>query len=329
MKFVVIGLGSMGKRRIRLLLKQFKPACLCGTDISEEKRAQVRALFGIATYANYETAIAWEHPDAALICTSPLSHGEIIRRCIARGLHIFSEINLVSEQYDAIIAAAKKQQVQLFLSSTQLYRKEIQTIADIVSKQGKPVNYRYHVGQYLLDWHPWENDKDFFVWDKRTDGCREIFAIELPWLIRTFGEIANFMVVKDKMSDLEIDYPDNYFLILQHEGGSKGVFIADVLTRKAQQTLLVYSDSLYLTWEGTPESLCRYDTTKKESESIATYDIVERKNGYTQNNIENAYEAELSAFLMMIAGEKDHVHYSFEEDLHTLKLIDRIEGMPS
>lgn len=329
MKFLVIGLGSMGKRRIRLLQKRFKPECLCGADIGAEKRAHAEHLFGIQTYADYLTAIEQAHPDAVLVCTSPLSHGEIIRRCIACGLHIFSEINLVSDQYDAIIAAAKQQKVQLFLSSTQLYRREIQTIADIVSQQGKPVNYRYHVGQYLPDWHPWDQDRDFFAWDKRTDGCREIFAIELPWLIRTFGEIARFTVVKDKISALDIDYPDNYFLILQHESGSKGVFIADVLTRKAQQALLVYSDTLFLTWEGTPESLCRYNARKKAAEPIATYDIIERSDGYTENNIENAYEEELSAFLMTIEGKEGHVRYTFEEDLHLLKLIDRIEGTPS
>ncbi|MDF3004031.1 MAG: oxidoreductase [Oscillospiraceae bacterium] len=329
MKILVIGLGSMGQRRIRLLLKRFERECLCGADISTKKRMQVESLFGIKTYSDYEVAISHEHPEAALVCTSPLSHGEIISRCIAHGLHIFSEINLVSTQYGTIIEQAKQQQVALFLSSTQLYRREIQAIAQIVSEQGKPVNYRYHVGQYLPDWHPWDKKKDFFIWDKRTNGCREIFAIELPWLIHAFGAISDFTVVKNKMSDLDIDCPDNYFLILQHESGSKGVFMVDVLTRKAQQTLLVYSDTLYLTWEGTPESLCRYDAVKRTTETIDTYDIVERKDGYTKNNIENAYEEELSAFLMMIAGEKSNARYTFEEDLHTLMLIDRIEEMPS
>lgn len=329
MKILVIGLGSMGQRRIRLLLKRFERECLCGADISTKKRMQVESLFGIKTYSDYEVAISHEHPEAALVCTSPLSHGEIISRCIAHGLHVFSEINLVSTQYQTIIEQAKQQQVALFLSSTQLYRREIQAIAHIVSEQGKPVNYRYHVGQYLPDWHPWDKKKDFFIWDKRTNGCREIFAIELPWLIHAFGTISDFTVVKNKMSDLDIDCPDNYFLILQHESGSKGVFMVDVLTRKAQQTLLVYSDTLYLTWEGTPESLCRYDAVKRTTDKIATYDIVERKDGYTKNNIENAYEEELSAFLMLIAGEKSNVRYTFEEDLQTLALIDRIEGMPS
>ncbi|MDE6927475.1 MAG: hypothetical protein K2P06_01985, partial [Muribaculaceae bacterium] len=66
--------------------------------------------------------------------------------------------------------------------------------------------YIYHVGQYLPEWHPWENYQDFFVGDKRTNGCREIMAIEFPWLIETFGEIREVSVLHDKMSHLNIDY---------------------------------------------------------------------------------------------------------------------------
>ena len=38
------------------------------------------------------------------------------------------------------------------------------------------------LGQYLPDWHPWESYKSFFVSNKKTNGCRELFAIELHGL---------------------------------------------------------------------------------------------------------------------------------------------------
>ncbi len=319
----------MGRRRIRLLLKRVAPELICGADISEERRADAGRLFGIQTFADYETAIAQAHPGAALVCTPPRSHAAMISRCIAQGLHIFSEINLVEDRYDAMIAAAAKRQVQLFLSSTPLYRLEIQAIADIVGRQGAPVNYRYHVGQYLPDWHPWDRGREFFVWDKRTNGCREIFAIELPWLIRAFGSIVHFTAVKGKISALDIDCPDHYFVLLQHAGGSRGVFIVDVLARKAQQSLLVYSDALHLTWEGTPESLCLYDIAAQVMKPLVTYGAVERSAGYTGNNIENAYEEELGAFLTLLGGGQAPLRHTFEDDLAILRLIDRIEGIKS
>lgn len=329
MKFLVIGLGSMGRRRIRLLLRHVPPDNVCGADTSAERRAEIQRLFSIQTYSDYHIAIEQAQPDAALICTPPLSHADIISECIARGLHVFSEINLVPDRYDAIIAAAKQRQVQLFLSSTLLYRRDIQMIKDIVNRQRGPVNYRYHVGQYLPDWHPWDLGRDFFIWDKRTGGCREIFAIELPWLVRAFGAIVHFTAVKGKISALDIDYPDHYFVILEHESGSRGVFLADVLARKAQQSLLVYSDALHLTWEGTPESLSLYDIQTRETKPLETYGVVERSGGYTENNIENAYEEELCTFLSLLKGGQTPPRHTFEADLPILRLIDRIEGSES
>ncbi|MCO7111156.1 hypothetical protein NIA69_21115 [Gemmiger formicilis] len=40
-----------------------------------------------------------------------------------------------------------------------LYRRETQYIKQQVAEFGKPVHYIYHIGQYLPDWHPWENYK--------------------------------------------------------------------------------------------------------------------------------------------------------------------------
>ena len=97
-------------------------------------------------------------------------------------------------------AAAKK--LPLFLSSTMLYRRETQYIKQQVAEFGKPVHYIYHIGQYLPDWHPWENYKNFFVGNARTGGVREIFGIDLPWLLDAFGDVESVTVQKDTISDL-------------------------------------------------------------------------------------------------------------------------------
>lgn len=105
---------------------------------------------------------------------------------------VFTELNLVSDGYEEF--TKDEYDNRLFLSSTLLYRKDIQYIKDRVGEER--VNYVYHVGQYLPDWHPWESYKDFFVGDKRTNGCREIMAIDLPWIESAFGKIVDFSVVK-------------------------------------------------------------------------------------------------------------------------------------
>ena len=47
MTIVVIGLGSMGKRRIRLVREMYPDVRICGVDAKEERRTECGELFSI------------------------------------------------------------------------------------------------------------------------------------------------------------------------------------------------------------------------------------------------------------------------------------------
>ena len=226
-KVLVIGLGSMGCRRIRLMRRLQESILIVGVDSSPLRRANAESEFGLTTFESLNQAIEVFAPEYAFVCTSPLSHGNIVIDCLSYGLHVFTEINLVGDWYEQATSIADEKSLRLFLSSTFLYRKEIEYIAKEVD--GSPVNYIYHSGQYLPDWHPWESYKSFFVSDKRTNACREILAIELPWITHVFGEIESLSVMRSKDSSLDIDFCDTYIISARHKTGSKGVFCQDIV----------------------------------------------------------------------------------------------------
>lgn len=325
MKFLVVGSGSMGKRRIRLLRENYSDITLVGVDLSSDRCAEIKELFNIKTYTNLDAAIEIEKPDAALICTSPIYHSEIILNCLKKNLNVFTEINLISDNYDEIIKIAKESNLKLFLSSTFLYRNEIKYIVNKATSSGK-LAYSYHVGQYLPDWHPWESYKDFFVADKRTNGCREIMAIELPWIAKAFGDIKNVQVFKSNITNLKLDYYDNYMIMLQHENGNLGTFNVDIASRSATRSLEVYNEELHIKWEGTPETLLNYNFLNKDFEKINTYEEVQRDNKYVSNIIENAYLSEITTFIDFINGDINDIIHTFEDDYKIIKVIDLIEG---
>lgn len=99
MKIIVIGLGSMGKRRIRLL-SEHKNVEIFGIDSQEIRCAEVMETFGVKCFNSISEACAKEPIDAAVISTSPLSHAAIIKECLEHNLHVFTEINLVQDGYD-------------------------------------------------------------------------------------------------------------------------------------------------------------------------------------------------------------------------------------
>ena len=213
----------------------------------------------------------------------------------------------------------------MFLSSTFLYRNDIRYMISRV--KNRKADYIIHTGQYLPDWHPWENYKNFFVGDKRTNGCREIMAIDFPWILAAFGPMKDVHVRASKDSDLELDYNDNYLISAEHENGSKGVIVVDLLSRKAVRSVLIFSERMQISWDGTPESLTEYDIEHKCDLKPETYgEKVEHRAAYAANIIENAYAEEIRTFFGTIRGTAEP-RYTFEDDLYTLSVIDRIEGI--
>ncbi|MDD3323414.1 MAG: Gfo/Idh/MocA family oxidoreductase [Paludibacter sp.] len=323
-KVLIVGLGSMGKRRLRHLINLSLGYEIIGCDSNIERCKQVEREFGIVTYTNLTDNLLVQS-SFVFIATSPINHADIINKALLFDCHIFTELNLISKRYDENIRLAKDKNKTLFLSSTSLYKKELIFLTDKIKVTNEPLNYIYHFGQYLPDWHPWENYNDFFVGNKLTNGCREIMAIEFPWLINAFGNIKNIKAFSSKNTSLKIDYPDNYLLYIEHENGNKGCFALDVVSRKPTKKLEVYGENLHLTWNGTPDSLLVYDFEKKEDLKVFSEYSNHQKN-YAAHVVEDAYRDEIVEFFEVVLQNKKP-KYSFEKDLEILNLIDRIEGL--
>ncbi|MBQ9926589.1 MAG: Gfo/Idh/MocA family oxidoreductase [Lachnospiraceae bacterium] len=323
MKVIVIGLGSMGKRRIRLMRQMDSDIEIIGVDSRKDRREELADSFGIKTYDTLDEAVV-EGVDCAFVCTSPLSHSNIISGCLNYGLHTFTEINLVSDKYEENMALAEEKKRVLFLSSTFLYRKEIQYIEDAVNHAHSLLTYSYHVGQYLPDWHPWEKYTDYFISDNRTNGCRELMAIEFPWIHQVFGEIVDIHVRKGRKTGLNINYSDSYVLSVEHKNGTQGTIMLDVVSRKAVRNLEIFGEDLYLSWDGSANGLRKYNFEDRREETVQLYEKVNRQSGYAEYIVENAYLDEIKAFFEEIHNGKK-ARYGFREDRYTLALIDKVE----
>lgn len=324
MTIIVIGLGSMGKRRMRLMKAMNLPVDIVGVDSNVDRCNAAMVEFGVECDITIERVADRKHIDCAFICTAPLSHAGIIKECLERGWHVFTEINLVLDQYDRNIALAQDKGLVLFISSTPIYRDEMKKIAEEIKGSKHPVSYLYHVGQYLPDWHPWEQYKDFFVGNDRTNGCREIFAIELPWMMKAFGEIQDVNVLSNRLTGLDINYQDTYLVQIIHTNGNKGMFAVDVVCRRPVRKLEVYNEELYIEWEGTPQTLKKQNLLTHHLERIDCGNYYNEE-GYNEFVNECAYMNEIREFFAVIEGKIPE--YTMEMDAKTLHLINQIEGV--
>ena len=98
MNIAVIGLGSMGKRRVRLMKEMYPDYSIVGVDGREDRRQEAGTQFGITCYESLTQVKSTV--ECVIVCTSPLSHNAIIHDALSRGYHVFTELNLVSDGYD-------------------------------------------------------------------------------------------------------------------------------------------------------------------------------------------------------------------------------------
>lgn len=322
-KILVIGYGSMGKRRIRLTSKLLpKAEFICIDNNLLRQREAVESGFKVC--GTLEEGIV-VHPDIAFVCTSPGHHAEIILELIKAGIHVFTELNLTSNKYDEIERESREGNIIVFPSSTLIYKRQMEIFKEIIQKQLKPITYIYHVGQYLPDWHPWESYKDFFVGKKNTNGVKEILAIQMPWIINVFGRIDVVWAMSQRCTELDIDFPDSLVISIKHNNGNIGAFVVDVVARKPVTRLEIIGENMHVFWEGHNDDLFNLNMVTKKLEQIKAYETEELTDGYSDNIAEEPYLDEIREFLSVLNGKPSK--YSLKEDAYVLEIIDRINAI--
>jgi predicted dehydrogenase len=323
MMILIIGFGSMGKRRLRLIKELFPNEKIFVSDTSSSALNEARSLYDVETSEDYNALIQRFPINVAFVCVSPPNHSKIILDLAELKVNIFSEINIINNVHDQIIEKSAKNKVKLFLSSSMLYRIEISTIMKLMKTTDRPKNYTYHIAQYLPDWHPWQDYKEFFASNIETNAIREILAIELPWIIESFGGVKNFSLVTNKISNLDIKYPDSVNIILGHSDGSTGCIIMDVVSKKPTRYLSIQSEETSIYWEGVPESLKIFS----EGEMKLPFEtmITSKELKYADFIKDQPYKDEIIDFFKYVNSSNHIPMYSFIKDVEILDIIDRFE----
>lgn len=100
MNFLVIGLGSMGKRRIRCL-QALNAAYIMGYDHREDRREEAKNKYHIDVVADLET-IDLQRFDAFIISTPPDRHTPYVKLAIEYGKPVFVEASVILEEVQEI-----------------------------------------------------------------------------------------------------------------------------------------------------------------------------------------------------------------------------------
>ena len=310
----------MGKRRIRNFqyLKQEK---IIGFDSREDRCKEASEKYSVETFQNISKALD-KKPDAMVISTPPDLHMKYAKIALENKIHFFTEASVVQDEMEDIIEMLDKNDIVGLPSCTMRYHPIVNEIRNILSKNiiGKPLSFLYHSGQYLPDWHPWEDYRKFYVAKRETGACREIVPFELVWLIDLFGKIKTVSARKSKVSSLEIDIDDIYNILLEFENGIESTMTVDVITRFPFRQIKILGESgvILADWS---ERIVKY-FTKEEGWIENRIDDGKIEEDYIHG--EGPYIEEMKVFLESIQKNRKQP-YTFKEDLQILKTLELIE----
>ncbi len=323
MKILVIGLGSMGKRRIRCL-KTLGYTNILGFDLREDRRVESESKYGIITLANFET-LDYSEINALIISVPPDKHLDYIKTAISKNIPAFIEASVISGHTKEAIKENGNKNIFIAPSCTLQFHPIIKDIKEIIhsNRYGCLTNFTFHSGQYLPDWHPWEDVKDFYVSKRKTGGGREIVPFELTWITDIFGfpnETKGFFA---KTLNVGADIEDTYAFNMKYTRGI-GSVIVDVASRFATRSLIVNLEHAQIRWNWEDGIVKVFEAERNRWIHIYQPEG-KSESGYNKNIIEQMYVDEIDAFIKGIKDIKSYPN-SMENDLRILELLDTIEN---
>lgn len=328
MKFLVVGLGSMGKRRVRNL-QALGYTEIAGFDARADRRLEAQHKYGIAVFESFESALAVHKPNALVISTSPESHMTYAFAGHAANLPCFIEASVVDRARILELAEASEASgVVMAPSCTMRYFPGPKLVKQLLVEGliGRPVNFNYHTGQYLPDWHPWEHIDDFYVSRRETGGAREIVPFELTWLDDIFGDSVPVACIKSKLTDISADIDDLYHCLFRYPGSVLASVTVEVVSRpNATRELRILGTEGELVLSG-HDNCVRYATVTNPAWKRVDLGKGSVESGYI--NPEEPYIAELEDFISAAAkGEQSLFPNTLREDARVLASLEQLEQL--
>lgn len=314
MKFLVIGLGSMGKRRIRNLISLGYHEIL-GYDIKKDRMRAAKKEYGIQVFNSFKSSLS-QNPNLAIISTWPNTHLKYVKLVTKNKIPFFTEVNTEPDHIKKIIKQIKKHRTIGISSMTMKFHPAVQTIKKFIDKNklGKIYLCNYHSGENLEDWHPWENIQDYYVRNISMGGGRDQAVFEVEWIFWLFGKPKDVMAKTTKLSKMPTRIFDTYNMTFSLDKSPIANVLVDVIQRPPNRILRIVFEKGLIEWNWISGLVRIYDSKTRTWKEFA------HGEGYKGFNVEEMYQKELKEVIRSIKQEKNYVH-TFEDELLAAKSV--------
>ena len=224
MKFMIAGLGSIGRRHLRLLAELGEQDIFLYRTHRATLPDDDLAAYSVET--DLAAALA-QKPDAVIVSNPTALHLDVAIPAAEAGCHILLEkpISHNLDRLDELKAAAEKSGARILVGFQFRYHPSLRKAAELLADGvvGRPVSFRTHWGEYLPAWHPWEDYRKSYSARKDLGGGVVLTLTHpLDYLHWLFGEIGALWSFAGQFSDLELEVVDTAEIGLRFASGVVG-----------------------------------------------------------------------------------------------------------
>lgn len=252
-KILVIGGGSIGKRHLKNLISLGeRELAMCELD---RARAETNKMeFGITVFEDLEKAFLDYQPSIVFVCSPSVFHLEQSIKAARLGCDLFVEKPLSNTMFgiEELCDIAKEKNLVTMMGSNWKFYPLFIKIKELLEGNmiGKILSVRCEFGQYLPDWHPWEDYRQGYSANKKLGGGILLDSHEFDYITWFMGDVRKLSCIAKKVSDLEIDVEDISATILEFKSGAVGEMHLDYLQRFYQRNYEFFGERGTIWWSG-------------------------------------------------------------------------------
>lgn len=278
MKFLIAGLGSIGRRHLRnlqalgekdILLYRTGRSTLPDEDLA-----------GIPVETDLDAALAHK-PDAVIVSNPTAFHLDVAIPAAQAGCHLLIEkpVSHNWDRIDELEQSVKSGGGQVLVGFHYRFHPGLQRMADLLAEGaiGKPVSVRAHWGEYLPDWHPWEDYRQSY--SARADmggGVVLTLCHPLDYLRWLLGDVKALWASTLNSGELEIEVEDTAEIGLQFASGVIGSVHLDYVQRPPRHDLEIIGSQGTLHWNNKDGVVNQYHAEDESWKSFSPPDDFER-----------------------------------------------------
>jgi predicted dehydrogenase len=237
MKALIVGLGGIGQRHTRNLV------ALLGNDaeivayrvrrlthvvtpaLGADQGRNVEDEYRIRAFSDLDEALA-QRPDVAFICNPSSLHVQVALACLQAHCDIFIEKPLSDSMrgIDELIRTAAENKAIGMVGYQLRFHPCLKALGETVKSGilGDLLAVRVTVGEYLPNWHPYEDYRQMYASRAELGGGVILSQIhEFDYLYSLFGVPTRIFALGGHWSDLEVDVEDTATMLMECSFGGR------------------------------------------------------------------------------------------------------------